>query len=371
MNTPEDYMRRALALAKKGEGRTRPNPPVGAVIVKDGRIVGEGFHPAAGRPHAEIFALRQAGEEARGADVYVTLEPCSHTGRTGPCAEALICSGVKKVWIGAGDPNPRVDGRGVALLRAAGVEVESGLLGDDCRWLIAPFSMHMSIGRPLVTLKAAVTLDGKTATCQGESQWISGEQSRADVHRLRDRVDAIMVGVGTVLRDNPRLTTRLPGGDGHDPLRVVVDSRLRTPVEAAVINRSSDSGVVIATTPQADSDRVRALENAGARVLVCNEIEGQGVDLQDLLRHLGKMDIMHLLLEGGAILNQGAFNADIIDRVRLYVAPMLFGGSDGKDIFSGHGIGQLAAARKLGPLKVSGMGDDLLVEGEVLRCSPA
>jgi len=361
-------MRRALELARRGLGRTRPNPPVGAVIVTDGRIVGEGFHPAAGQPHAEIFALRQAAEAARGSDVFVTLEPCSHSGRTGPCAEALVRAGVGRVWVGCGDPNPEVDGRGIAMLEAAGIDVRRGLLEDECRWLIAPFALHKRHGRPLVTLKAAVTLDGKTATCQGESQWISCEESRADVHQFRDQVDAIMVGVGTVLRDNPRLTTRLPGG-GQDPLRVVVDSRLRTPPEAAVINPNSGNGVLIATTPEADPARRKTLEAAGAQVLVCNAVEGQGVDLHDLLHQLGDMDIMHVMLEGGATLNQGAFQAGMIDRLRLYVAPTLFGGSDGKGIFSGHGIGYLAAASRLTSLRFRQSGRDLLVEGEVERCS--
>lgn len=369
MSTEEKYMRRALALACKGIGRTRPNPPVGAIIVNNERIVGEGFHPAAGQPHAEIFALQQAGDLARGADVFVTLEPCSHIGRTGPCAEALIKAGVKKVWVGTGDPNPVVNGRGIKLLRQAGIEVESGLLESDCRWLIAPFVMLMASGRPLVTLKAAMTLDGKTATSQGESQWISGTESRADVHRLRDQVDAIMVGVGTVLRDNPSLTTRLTDGGGQDPVRVVVDSRLRTPAEAAVINPDSNSDVIIATTPQADLDRKRVLEEAGARVLVCNEIEGQGVDLNDLLQQLGRMDLMHLLLEGGATLNQGAFHAGVIDRLRLYIAPMVFSGSDGKGVFSGHDVGYLAAAQKLESMRVSHFGKDLMIEGEIARCS--
>ncbi len=361
-------MRRALELARRGVGRTRPNPPVGAIIVRDGQVVGEGFHPAAGMPHAEIYALQQAGDLARGSEIYVTLEPCSHTGRTGPCAEALIQAGIKKVRIGCLDPNPQVNGRGVALLQGAGIEVEAGLLEADCRWLIGPFVQRMLYGRPLVTLKAAMTLDGKTATCQGESQWISGELSRADVHRFRDQVDAIMVGVGTVLRDNPRLTTRLPEG-GQDPFRVVVDSRLRTPPEAAVITTESSSGVLIATTPQADAERIRILEDVGAKVLICNEIEGQGVDLCDLLQHLGDLDMMHLLLEGGATLNQGAWDADIIDRLRLYVAPKLFSGSDGKGVFSGHGVSYLAGARKLSSLRVNHLGEDLVIEGEVLKCS--
>ncbi len=363
-------MRRALELAARGEGRTRPNPPVGAVIVRDDRIVGEGWHRRAGAPHAEIEALLQAGEAARGADIYVTLEPCSHTGRTGPCARALIDAGIRRVFVGVEDPNPVVAGRGLAMLHQAGIEVETGLLAGECRWLIGPFRTYMLAGRPLVTLKAALTLDGRTATGHGESQWISGEQSRLDVHRFRDRVDAIMVGVGTVLRDNPRLTTRLPDGGGRDPLRVVVDSRLRTPPEAAVLSGLSPAGIVIATTPQADSSRRRALEAAGAEILVCDEIEGQGVEPHALLRALADREIMHLMLEGGATLNRSLLQAQLVDRVRLYLAPLLFGGDDGAGLFSGADCGYLRTASRLRYHRIARLGDDLLIEGEVLTCSP-
>ncbi|WP_222862821.1 bifunctional diaminohydroxyphosphoribosylaminopyrimidine deaminase/5-amino-6-(5-phosphoribosylamino)uracil reductase RibD [Geothermobacter ehrlichii] len=363
-------MCRALELARLGDGRTRPNPPVGAVIVRDGVVVGEGWHRRAGQPHAEIEALLQAGEAARGAEIYVTLEPCSHTGRTGPCAMALIEAGIRRVVTGIEDPNPVVAGRGLAMLRQAGIEVETGLLADECRWLIGPFRTFMLAGRPLTTLKAAVTLDGRTATGHGESQWISCEESRLDVHRFRDRVDAIMVGVGTVLRDNPRLTTRLPDGAGRDPLRVVVDSRLRTPPEAAVVRGEAGAGVIIATTPQADPQRIRALEAAGAEILICDEIEGQGVDPKSLLRALAEREIMHLMLEGGATLNRSLLKARLIDRVRLYVAPVLFGGDDGAGLFSGPDVGYIRAAHRLRYHRVDRVGSDLLIEGEMLPCSP-
>ncbi|RME41506.1 MAG: bifunctional diaminohydroxyphosphoribosylaminopyrimidine deaminase/5-amino-6-(5-phosphoribosylamino)uracil reductase RibD [Deltaproteobacteria bacterium] len=363
-------MRRALDLARLGEGRTRPNPPVGAVVVRDGEVVGEGWHQRAGMPHAEIEALLAAGERARGATVYVTLEPCSHTGRTGPCARALIDAGVQRVVVGAIDPNPKVSGRGVALLREAGIEVVTGVLEQECSWLIGPFRRAVLDGRPLVTLKAAITLDGATATSRGESQWISCEQSRADVHSLRDRVDAIMVGVGTVLRDNPRLNTRLPGGEGQDPVRVVVDSRLRTPPDAAMLTMQSEAPTLIATTPNAPADKRRELEKAGAEILVCDEIEGQGVDLAGLLEELGRRDLMHLLLEGGASLNHSMLAHHLVDRLRLYVAPKLFGGSDARGLFSGSDVGFIRAAHKARFHQVRTLGTDLVVDVELLSCSP-
>jgi len=369
MNVAHDYMRRALELARRGEGRTCPNPPVGAVVVADGRIVGEGFHPRAGEPHAEIHALRQAGEAARGATIYVTLEPCSHQGRTGPCADALIAAGVARVVVAVQDPNPLVAGSGLQKLRAAGLEVETGLCAAEAACLLAPFAHHITCGCPFVTLKAAMTLDGRTATAAGESQWISGEASRRDVHELRNRVDGILVGVGTVLRDNPRLTTRL-GGEGRDAVRVVVDSRLRIPLDAALITQVSAAPTLVATTPLAPKRKIAELQDRGVQVLTCNEIEGQGVDLRDLLRQLGGYPLQHLMLEGGALLNQSFLAAGLVDRIRLYVAPQLFGGSDGKGLFSGYGIMHLAQATRLGELRVERFGSDLRIEGEVLRCSP-
>ncbi|RMF46470.1 MAG: bifunctional diaminohydroxyphosphoribosylaminopyrimidine deaminase/5-amino-6-(5-phosphoribosylamino)uracil reductase RibD [Deltaproteobacteria bacterium] len=363
-------MRRALELAGNGEGRTRPNPPVGAVLVRDNAVIGEGWHQRAGMPHAEIEALLQAGEGARGADIYVTLEPCSHTGRTGPCARALIEAGVKRVVVGALDPNPQVAGRGVAMLEKAGVEVKTGILEEECSWLIGPFRRHILNGRPLVTLKAAITLDGATATSHGESQWISCEESRLDVHRFRDRVDAIMVGVGTVLRDNPRLNTRLPEGGGRDPVRVVVDSRLRMPADAAMLMMASEVPTFIATTPEAPGDKRRELERAGAEIIVCDEIEGQGVDLAGLLDELGRRDLMHLMLEGGASLNHSMLRAGLVDRLRLYLAPRLFGGSDARGLFSGPDVGYIRAAHRLRYHRVERMGCDLVVDAEFVPCSP-
>jgi len=245
--TPQYFMQLALDQARKGEGRTAPNPPVGAIIVKDGIIIGEGFHPQAGQPHAEIFALQQAASKARGAEIYVTLEPCSHHGKTPPCADALIAAGIKSVYIGTIDPNPLVAGRGVEKLKKGGIEVHCGILEPECKRLIAAFSHHILTGTPFTIYKSALTLDGNTATSTGDSQWVSGEKSRLVVHQLRDRVEAIMVGISTVLSDDPLLNTRLPEGGGRDPLRVVVDSQLRIPVDCRMLKQQSTAKTLVAT----------------------------------------------------------------------------------------------------------------------------
>lgn len=362
------YMRRALHLARRGEGRTTPNPAVGAVIVRGDRIVGEGFHPRAGEPHAEIFALRQAGELAHGADLYVTLEPCSHQGRTGPCAEAIIVAGLRRVFVGVQDPNPRVSGEGIARLRAAGIEVKTGILAADCRRIIAPFAKHVTTGLPHVTLKSAVTLDGFTATASGESRWISGERSRQHVHRLRDRVDAIMVGIGTVLRDDPQLTTRLPGG-GRDPLRVVVDSRLRLSLQATLVGLDSAAPTLVATTDLAPAEKIRDLAGKGVEVLVLPR-DGEQVALHPLLVELGQRNIQSLLLEGGATLNGNMLRGGFVDRVLVFVAPLLLGGGDGKRICAGSGPSRLAEALRLREVRVRRFAGDVLIEGEVEQCSP-
>ncbi|AMV72183.1 bifunctional diaminohydroxyphosphoribosylaminopyrimidine deaminase/5-amino-6-(5-phosphoribosylamino)uracil reductase RibD [Desulfuromonas carbonis] len=365
----EDFMQRALDLARQAEGRTRPNPPVGAVVVRDGAIVGEGFHPRAGDPHAEIFALQAAGPLARGADLYVTLEPCSHTGRTGPCAEAVVAAGIARVFIGSGDPNPLVSGRGINHLRQAGIVVETNILADQCRRLIAPFAKHVTTGLPLVILKSALTLDGCSATVTGDSCWISGPESRAMVHHLRNRVDGIMVGIGTVLQDDPRLTCRLPDGGGRDPLRVIVDSRLQIPETAAVISPALAKGTVVATTAAAPEEKLQRLQQQGVTILFCDSREGR-VDLGDLLQKLGAQGLQSLLVEGGGVLNQSLLGAGLVDRVMVFIAPKLLGGNDGRRMFSGPGVRALADAVTVRDVRVSFYGKDILIEGEVGACLP-
>ncbi len=366
--TAERYMRRALELGARAEGRTRPNPAVGAVVVADQQIVGEGYHPAAGEPHAEVFALQAAANRAVGADLYVTLEPCSHHGRTGPCTEAIIAAGIKRVFVGTQDPNPQVAGSGIQSLQQAGIQVEVGLCETECRRLIAPFAKHVTTGLPFVILKSAVTLDGQTATSTGDSHWISNSHSREEVHRLRDRVDAIMVGIGTVLNDDPKLTTRLPGG--RDALRIIVDSQLRTPPQAALLHLNSSADTLVAYLATAPSSHINSLSKSGAVLMETAELDGR-VDLHDLLAQLGRRGVQSILLEGGAQLNAAFLKAGLIDRVMVFVAPKIIGGSSGYGIFAGEGVARLADALPLHDIRFRQFGDDVLIEGEVRRCLPA
>jgi diaminohydroxyphosphoribosylaminopyrimidine deaminase/5-amino-6-(5-phosphoribosylamino)uracil reductase len=331
------------------------------VIVRDGVIVGEGFHPAAGEPHAEIFALRQAGTAAQGATLYVTLEPCCHSGRTGPCAAAVIASGIVRVVAGCRDPNPRVAGGGFAQLQASGIEVVSGILEGECRQLIAPFAKHIRTGLPYVTLKAGMTIDGAVATARGESLWITGAESRAEVHHLRDINDAIMVGIGTGFADNPRLTTRLAQGEGKNPLRIVVDSTLRTPSSAALLTEAGKTLILTsAAASTADAERLRSEQVEILRVAG----RPGTIDLVDAIRQLGARGIQSILLEGGGRLHHSALHAGIVDRLCVFVAPLLLGGS-GLPVFSGPGVTNLKDAFRLQHLYVERYGDDLLLHGEL------
>jgi len=365
----QHFMRLAVELARLGEGRTAPNPPVGAVVVRRDLVVGEGYHPRAGEPHAEIFALAQAGSQARGADIYVTLEPCSHRGRTGPCAEALIQAGVKRVFVGVQDPNPLVAGRGVERLQNAGIEVRTGVLLEQCQRLIAPFARHITSGNPFTIYKTAMTMDGKTATASGDSRWISGEASRQRVHQLRDRVEAIMVGIDTVIHDDPFLNTRLPSDGGRDPLRVVVDSRLRIDPTCRLLQQESAAGTLIATTNQADPDKIIKLQQNGAEVAIFPEQDGH-VCLADLWQNLGGRDVQRLLLEGGATLAGAALQARLVDQVMVFLAPKLIGGSTNYGIFSGKGCETLAKAIRLKNLHYEQSGEDILITGDVEPCLP-
>lgn len=361
------YMTHAIELARQGVGRTAPNPPVGAVIVRAGAVVGKGYHLKAGEPHAEIFALRQAGEQALGGDLYVTLEPCSHHGKTGPCADAVIAAGIKRVFVGVEDPNPLVAGRGIERLRTAGIDVTCGVLEKECRRLIAPFARHVLTGMPYTVYKTAMTLDGKTATARGDSKWISCEKSREEVHRLRDRVEAIMVGVETVLYDDPLLNTRIAEG-GRDPLRVVVDSQLRMPVDAAMLRQESSSGTLIATTLAAGEGSRRKLEAAGAEVMVLPDVDGR-VSLPDLWKELGRRNVQTLLLEGGATLAGAALRNGLIDRMMVFVAPKMIGGSSEYGIFRGEGCSLLCDAVQLDDLEMTCFENDILISGDVVKCS--
>ena len=364
--TEEDrrWMRRALALAARARGRTSPNPMVGAVLVRDGRIVGEGYHRRAGAPHAEVEALRLAGSRARGATLYVTLEPCSHYGRTPPCTAALIQAGVRKVVAAMLDPDPRVRGRGLAALRAAGIEVAAGLGEGEARRLNEAYIVHRLLGRPMVTLKYAMTLDGRIATASGDARWVTGERARRFVHRLRDAVDAIAVGVGTVLADDPLLTTRLPRG-GRDPIRIVLDSLARTPPSARVVRvaRSSPAPTWIAVTPAAPQERLQALRAAGAEILRLPAGPDGRVHLPALLAELARRGVLHLLVEGGAAVHGAFFSAGLADRVLAFVAPKIVGGTRAPGPVGGEGAARMAGAVALTGVACRRVGEDWLISG--------
>jgi diaminohydroxyphosphoribosylaminopyrimidine deaminase/5-amino-6-(5-phosphoribosylamino)uracil reductase len=358
------YMAQALRLAARGLGFTSPNPMVGALVVARGRIVGRGHHAGAGRPHAEAVALRRAGRFARGATLYVSLEPCCHTRkRTPPCAPLVIASGIRRVVVAMRDPNPLVGGRGVAALRRAGLEVRVGCLAREAERLNEAYLHWVRTGRPWVTLKAGMTLDGKIAAAGGESQWITGVASRRDAHRLRAQVDAVMVGIGTVLRDNPRLTARVPGRL-RQPLRVVVDSRGRIPPNAMVLSPALRSGTLVATTHGAPRRRIERLRKLGANVL-CFAAQGGRVPLASLLLALGRLKVTSVLLEGGSELNASALRSGLINRVRLYIALRLLGGRTAKGLVGGQGGRRLADGVPLTDVTVRLLGQDLVVEGLV------
>ncbi len=354
-------MRRALGLASRALGRTSPNPAVGAVVVREGAEVGWGYHRAAGEPHAEVEALARAGPLAAGATLYVNLEPCNHHGRTPPCTDAILAAGVRRVVVAVEDPDARVRGKGVRRLEEAGVDVEVGVLEGEARRLNAAYIKHRTTGLPWVTAKWAMSLDGRLATRTGASRWITGPEAREYVHRLRDQHDAVMVGVGTAVKDDPALTCRLPGG--RDPLRVVVDSRLRLPPQARML-REGGSRVVVATTPAADAARAEQLRGAGAEVWVC-EPEGGRVSLRDLLGRLAGRGALSVLAEGGSALHGSLLEAGLVDRVVAFLGPLVVGGDGAPSPVGGAGVAELSRALRLEHVVVRQFGQDVCVEGDV------
>jgi len=361
------YMKRALTLARKGIGRTSPNPAVGCVIVKGGSIIGEGWHRKAGTPHAEAHALNMAGAAARGADVYVTLEPCCHTGATPPCTEALIRAGVRRVIAGMSDPNPLVSGGGLAALEQAGIRTSCGILEDACRAINRPFIKHITTGLPYVTYKCAMTLDGKIASITGESRWISCEESRKYVHRMRAHSDAVMVGVDTILADNPQLTVRHV--KGRNPLRIIVDSTLRTPTTVDILSGELARKTIIACTEEDLSVHMRYQQN-GASVLVCEKSDGR-VDLLDLMKKLGESGIQSILLEGGSRLAGDALTRGLIDECVFFYAPKVIG-SDGFSPFAITGITDMGLSLPFSDLSVRRLGTDIVVTARPeAPCLPA
>lgn len=352
----DDFMRLAIREARRGLGRTSPNPAVGAVLVRDGKVVARGHHARAGAPHAEVVAIRRAGARARGADLYTTLEPCNHWGRTPPCSLAVLEAGVRRVFVGSRDPNPLVNGRGVRRLRRGGVFVETGVLESDCDALNEPWFRFITSGRPHVTLKVAATLDGKIATRGGDSRWVTGDAARAAVHRLRDRSDAVLVGAGTALADDPRLTARLPRGGGRNPLRVVLDSRLSLPHDLRLFRQRSSSRTLVAYAVGRPPGAL-----SGVEFLRCRARGGR-VNLVDLLGHLARRNVTSLLVEGGAEVNRAFLAAGVVDRVCLFLAPKVLGG-DGISWVAGPGAQRMAGALRLEDPRVTRVGGDILVSG--------
>ncbi len=358
-------MRHALRLAERARGKTSPNPMVGAVVVKDGRLVAEGWHEGPGLPHAEAMALERAGERAKGATLYVTLEPCCHWGRTGPCTERILTTGIHRVVAAATDPNPMVRGKGFSQLQKAGLTVHSGLLHHEATLLNRAFITWITCDRPYVYAKIAQSLDGKIATHARESKWITSEAARQDGHALRAEVDAILVGVGTLLADNPRLTVRLPHNQSiSQPLRVVVDTHCRTPHTAECVRAPGHT--LIATTPIAPSARRAALIRAGAEVWN-DEGTSERVDLRRLLVHLAHRGVTSILIEGGPTLI-GAFRDEgLIDEFRIYTAPRVLGGVDAPGSVGGVGVATLVDAPLLTDVHWQTVGRDLRLDGRVRR----
>lgn len=353
-------MKMALVDARKGIGRTSPNPAVGAVVVKNGVVVGKGYHRCAGAPHAEPNALRDAGKESRGATIYVTLEPCNHQGRTPPCTQAILKSGIARVVVGMEDPNPQVAGGGNSFLRRQGIEVSSGILEERCRELNRPFIKHAVSGLPWVIMKAGMSVDGRIAAGKGVRTRITSEDSKRHLHRLRNRVDAILVGAETVLIDDPSLTTRLPAGNGHDPLRLILDSRLRLSPRACCLNQQSQSRVVVFCHKRASADRAARLADAGAEIVRVG-MKDKGLDLHGVLTELGRRNIQSLLVEGGARVHGSFLRDGLVDQLLLYVAPLLLG-DKGVPLVD-FGAGQGGVARQLRFVSSRSLGVDRLVEG--------
>ena len=356
------YMQMALDLAAKGTGYTSPNPMVGAVVVKNRQVVGRGYHERFGGPHAEVNALNEAGEGAMGATLYVTLEPCNHTGKTPPCTERILAAGLRRVVVAMGDPNPGVKGGGIRHLRNAGIQVDEGVLEETARRQNEVFVKYIKTRRPFVILKCAATLDGRIATRTGDARWVSGPESRQFVHQLRHAVDAIMVGVDTVKADDPSLTTRLPDGNGCDPTRIILDTHLSLPLNARVLTQASSADTILITGPDTSAsiqDQVRA---AGAKILTTPLHNGR-IDMTAAMAALGAEGLASVLIEGGSRVSGSALRAGMVDKILFFYAPKLLGGDDGVPLCRGPGRGRMQDALEVEDLTVHRFGDDVMLEG--------
>lgn len=367
MATNEDlrFMRRAMELALRGEGAVNPNPLVGAVIVRNGRIIGAGWHEQWGGLHAERNALARCSEPASGATMYVTLEPCCHHGKTPPCTEAVIAAGIRRVVVGLTDPNPLVAGKGIEKLREAGIEVESGVLEEELRYQNRIFLKYITTKHPWVVMKSAMTLDGKIATRTGDSRWVTGEEARHRVHEMRSSLMAILVGIGTVEADDPMLNCRLEG-EHRQPIRIVADTSARISLQSQLVRTALDQRTIVAHTAKAEKSRLEALHKAGVETWCCAEEEGH-LSMADLMQKIGATGIDSVLVEGGGEVNYSLLAAGLVDEVVCFVAPKLVGGAESKSPIGGRGIERMAEAVELEGLEVEHFGEDLMIHGLIKR----
>lgn len=359
----EKYMAMAIELAKKGYGYTAPNPVVGAVIVKDGCMIGQGYHEKYGEPHAERNALASCTQSPKGATIYVTLEPCCHHGKQPPCTEAILQAGISRVVTGSGDPNPLVGGKGIQILKDHGIQVREHVMKEECDALNQAFFHYIQTGRPYVTMKYAMTIDGKIAAYTGASKWVTGEEARHHVHEQRKKNTAIMVGIGTVLADDPMLNCRIEGG--RDPVRIICDTHLKMPVTSKIVKTAKDIPTIIACCT-ADEELQRPYREAGCKILL-TEKKMNHIDLEQLMEQLGKEKIDSILLEGGGTLNWAALNAGIVQKIQAYIAPKIFGGTTAKTPVEGIGVEVPDQAFLIKNRTIRLLGEDLLVEGDVER----
>jgi diaminohydroxyphosphoribosylaminopyrimidine deaminase/5-amino-6-(5-phosphoribosylamino)uracil reductase len=361
-------MKMALDLAKKGEGFTSPNPMVGAVIVKDGRVVGKGYHQAAGKAHAEVNALDNAGILARNATLYVALEPCNHTGRTPPCTEKLVSAGIRRVVAAMTDPNPEVKGGGLEYLKSRGIRVTSGVCEAQAKRLNEAFIKYVGSKRPFTMVKCAATLDGHIATKTGDSRWVTGEESRQFVHRLRHAVDAIMVGINTVEKDDPSLTTRIASPAKNfkpkDPIRIILDTRLRISEKAKLLRLHSRSDTILVIGPSVSEDKKGRLEKSGVRIIEM-PLKNDLIDLDRLMDRLGSLEVTSLLIEGGGRVIASALSAGIVDKIYFFYAPKILGGDDGIPICKGPGAAVMNHCIAVKDIRVQRFGDDVMIEGYI------
>lgn len=358
--TDKFFMQKTLDLAAKGKSRTSPNPAVGALIVKNGKILAKGYHKKAGTPHAEIIALKKAGALSRGATLFVNLEPCCHTEKkTPPCTKAIIKSGIKKVVTAMIDPNPNVAGMGIRELRKAGIKTEVGVMEAEAKKLNEAFIKFITKKEPFVFMKVAQTIDGKIATATGNSKWITGALSREYVHKLRNEADALLVGIGTVKADNPSLDCRVKGG--MNPFRIIIDSSLRIPLNAKLL-KHKDNRTIIATTEKANQKKIRQLTSLGVKVLTIKSKQRK-VDLKKLMKELGKLDITSVMIEGGSTINASALSSKIVDKVLVFIAPKIIGGIDSIPSIGGKSPALIKSAYQLKNISTLSFGDDILIEG--------